>query len=694
MITGVLPFRGDYEQAVVYGILNEDPDSLTNLRAGVPMALDGVIGKMLSKDPDLRYQNVDELPADLKAIDLGSAVTRSRISTGSRSAIAAAPASVVTPAAETVVQPERKKPWYANPVLIVAATLVLGAAIGFVLRGSPPEPQKLVRHLSLSTHGIQDARHPTISPDGEYIAYAGTDTAAQIETLYINEMSTGRVHSYTGSVAEPYWMSFSPDGRWLLFSSSAGIFRLLVPDGQPIQIQKDSEWATWETNDTIILTDGDVKRMSASGGDAEVLASADSTKSHSGLYAPRMLGETGHVMVTAQRDDGNWDIANVDLATGEYEILVERGAVGLYVPTGHILYMRDLEGANDAAQLAVQPFDLDAMEFSGAPVPVSIGEQEWYHFAIGDDGTFIFTEFSQLTSGSQIKWMDLAGREVDVLPLEPARYDLPEFSPDGRRLAMERFNEGEQQWDIYVFDLEDQTPLRLTFAGSSENPTWSPDGQFVYYDGLRGDKRVLIRKSADGSGTEEIIRTDQAPARNPFLSPSGDVLIFEAPGDTNFDIWALDLSDSTTSAVAAAEEGQFDAAFSPDGGYFVHESHETGSSQIFVRQYRGEAFWEISEGSGTFGDPFWSPDGQFVYFESNGSRLLRVRVQTEPSFRRLGRPEVVASFETDIDFALHPDGERILILSNQMGGVEVNNGLQVVQNWFEEVKRMAPVSKR
>ncbi|MDX1740356.1 MAG: protein kinase, partial [Rhodothermales bacterium] len=694
MITGVLPFRGDYEQAVVYGILNEDPDSMTTLRAGVPMALDGVIAKMLAKDPDLRYQNVDELPADLKAIDVGSAITRSRISTGSRSAIAPAASAVSGPAvaAETIAAPDRKKPWYASPIAIGAATLVLGAALGFLLRGSPPDAERPVRHLSLRTHGIQDARHPTVSPDGEFIAFAGTDTTAGQETLFVSEMATGRIHSFAGSVTDPYWMSFSPDGRWLLYSSAAGVFRMLVPDGQPIQIQKDSDWATWETNDTIILADGEIKRMSVSGGEAESLASADSAKGHSGLYAPRMLG-SDHVLCTAQRTDGNWDVVNVDLTAGEYTVLVTEAAAAFYVSTGHLLYMRDVEGAGDAAPLAVQPFDLNTMAFSGSPVPLPIGEQEWYHYGFGDDGTFIYTEFTQVTSGSQINWIDLEGREVETLPLEAARYDIPSISPDGQRLAMERFNEAEQQWDIYVFELADGTPLRLSFAGSSENPTWSPDGRYVYYDGQRQDKRVLIRKSADGSGTEEVLAAAGAPARNPNVSSDGQTVIFEISGEEDFDIWWLDLRDSSLAAVAVKEGGQFDAEQSPDGRFVVHESQETGSGQIFVRQLGGAAFWEISEGSGTFGDPMWSPDGNYIYFENNGSRLLRVPVQTTPSFRRLGRPEVVADFDTDIDFALHPDGNRILILSNQMGGVEVNNGLQVVQNWFEEVNRMAPASK-
>ena len=69
MISGQMPFKGDYEQAVIYSIQNEEPEPLTALRTGVPLALDGIIAKALAKDPDTRYQNVEELPADLKGLD-------------------------------------------------------------------------------------------------------------------------------------------------------------------------------------------------------------------------------------------------------------------------------------------------------------------------------------------------------------------------------------------------------------------------------------------------------------------------------------------------------------------------------------------------------------------------------------------------------------------------------------------------
>ncbi len=68
MITGKQPFQGDYEQAVLYSIMNEDPEPITGLRTGVPMELERIVSKALKKNPSERYQSLDEMLVDLKAV--------------------------------------------------------------------------------------------------------------------------------------------------------------------------------------------------------------------------------------------------------------------------------------------------------------------------------------------------------------------------------------------------------------------------------------------------------------------------------------------------------------------------------------------------------------------------------------------------------------------------------------------------
>ncbi|NLP09204.1 protein kinase [bacterium] len=68
MITGVRPFAGEYEQAVIYSILHDEPERLTARRNEAPKELEQVVHKALAKDPSRRYQHVEEMLADLSSI--------------------------------------------------------------------------------------------------------------------------------------------------------------------------------------------------------------------------------------------------------------------------------------------------------------------------------------------------------------------------------------------------------------------------------------------------------------------------------------------------------------------------------------------------------------------------------------------------------------------------------------------------
>ena len=68
MVTGHLAFKGDYEQAVVYSIVNEEPEPITGLRTGVPLELERIVNKAIKKNPAERYQNVNDVLVDLRGL--------------------------------------------------------------------------------------------------------------------------------------------------------------------------------------------------------------------------------------------------------------------------------------------------------------------------------------------------------------------------------------------------------------------------------------------------------------------------------------------------------------------------------------------------------------------------------------------------------------------------------------------------
>ena len=68
IVTGKSPFKGEYDQAIMYSILNENPQPITGLRTGVPMELERIVNKILIKNQEERYQNIADILVDLKNI--------------------------------------------------------------------------------------------------------------------------------------------------------------------------------------------------------------------------------------------------------------------------------------------------------------------------------------------------------------------------------------------------------------------------------------------------------------------------------------------------------------------------------------------------------------------------------------------------------------------------------------------------
>ena len=71
ILCGQRPFEGDHEQTVLYSILNKNPKPIMDLKADIPASIEQVVSKALEKDPDKRYQQIDDLLDDLKSISAG-----------------------------------------------------------------------------------------------------------------------------------------------------------------------------------------------------------------------------------------------------------------------------------------------------------------------------------------------------------------------------------------------------------------------------------------------------------------------------------------------------------------------------------------------------------------------------------------------------------------------------------------------
>ena len=91
MLTGKMPFKGDYDQAIIYSILNDEPDPVTENDEGLKQ----IIGKSLAKNPDERYQTAGEIAEELITISQGGEVKRAQTKQSKLPWIAAGAAVIV-----------------------------------------------------------------------------------------------------------------------------------------------------------------------------------------------------------------------------------------------------------------------------------------------------------------------------------------------------------------------------------------------------------------------------------------------------------------------------------------------------------------------------------------------------------------------------------------------------------------------
>ena len=155
MITGDMPFRGDYEQAMSYSIVNEAPKPIRSLRPDAPLEIERLIEKTLSKDPNDRYQRSTELIDSLQSLKRRSASSSVEAVEAGRTDVREIPAIVVLPFEN--LSPDPENAFFADGLteeLItdlskVRALRVISRTSAMLLKGSQKDVPTIARELNV-----------------------------------------------------------------------------------------------------------------------------------------------------------------------------------------------------------------------------------------------------------------------------------------------------------------------------------------------------------------------------------------------------------------------------------------------------------------------------------------------------------------------------------------------------------------
>jgi Tol biopolymer transport system component len=400
----------------------------------------------------------------------------------------------------------------------------------------------------------------------------------------------------------------------------------------------------------------------------------------------------------------NWTTAQIavqSVGTGERRSLIPVGTQPRYAFSGHLVYA---QGGN----LMAVPFDPQRLAVVGDAVPVVEGVLQSpttgdAQYSVSATGSLVYVPGGVQATPLRLVWVNRNGAEQPVAA--PARaYQNPRLSPDGQRLAVTITEQEAQTW---LYDLSRETLTRFTFEGNSNQyPAWTPDGKRIAFRSNKEGLLNLFWQLADGSGGVERLSTSESSQTPNSWSPDGQLLAFvEVTPATGIDIWVLKLGDTSAGSGQVRKAQPFlqtrfnetAPRFSPDGHWLAYMSDESGRFEIYVQPYPGPGGkWQISAEGGR--EPVWNPNGRELFYRSD-DKMMAVEITTQPRFS-VGKPRVL--FEghyqpTPVTYPAYdvsPDGQRFLMLKPVEQEQAAPTQINVVLNWFEELKQKVPTGKK
>jgi len=679
MLTGRFAFAGNTIPDTIAAILEREPE-WDALR--VSIGLRRLLQRCLEKEPSRRLHDIADARIEIDDLRNGASRTSAEIP-GDKHQRRGAPLSRVIAVLASLV------------AIIAVATLMWYARTGpRVTTPSPRVSRTLLATSGAATPSMNGGCSLAITPDGSHVVYVGNNGTQ----LFVSAVDRLEPTPLVTAVAPLNWVFVSPDGQWIGFVEGFTLKKVALSGGPVTTVGAIGGplGVSWAPDNTIILatTDPDtgLLRMSASGGEMTTLTRPAHDRGEQDHVSPQVLPGGRAVLYTIAAAAGGPDAAQIavlDLTTGRSSIVVRGGSDGRYVPSGHLVYA-------GGGSLRAIDFDLERLETSGAPVTVqprlvtsSLGLGE---FVVASDGTLAYVDAPSASTSvdATLVWVDRQGRE-ELLPAPPRAYYQPRVSPDGTRVAVAV---DEPELTIIVMDLARSRLSQLNFDRARDFfPVWMPDGHHLIFASSHSGSLALFRQSADGTGGRELLASGSGGMVPSGITPDGSQVLFSFRSrDVN--ILSLD-GTGRTHALVETSFNERNGVVSPDGRWLAYESDSSGQFEIYVQPFPNVngGQWKVSSAGGT--RPLWSPNGHELFYVGPSGALMAARVDSRGSAWSASTPQkivdgpyVTITAASGRNYDVSRDGRRFLMVKPAANRASPH--IVIVQNWFEELRRLVP----
>ena len=261
-----------------------------------------------------------------------------------------------------------------------------------------------------------------------------------------------------------------------------------------------------------------------------------------------------------------------------------------------------------------------------------------------------------------------------------------------------------RNFDIWVVDTNTGSSTPLTSQEATNYfPLWSPSGKRILFSASSltpGGTIQLLSVAADGSGTAETVMT--GPRRYAASWSSERLAYLEFQGN-RFQIWTRPMSGpGEPKRFGESKFDMRDAEFSPDGHWMAYVSNESGADEVYVQAFPAGEKHKVSTQRGE--NPAWGRNGRELFYlqpEYSGEAFTGTSAVMAVDFAAGREFEVHVPhklfegrwmFSTPLrSYDVTPDGYFLMERLEDPPDQRVTK-LNVVLNWFEELKRRAPPS--
>ena len=585
MVTGQKAFQGKSRISTLSAILHAEPKPTSGITPAIPIELERVITRCLRKDPAKRFQHMDDLKVALEEL-------KEESDSGKLAGLQAA---------------GRKRPGWWVWAVPSAAVLVLAVLLTWQWRGAPPPgdvaPVPLTSYpgieqqpsfspdgsevaftwngekgdnndiyikqigsagppFALTTSPSQESG-PAWSPDDRWIAFVRYQEGQPAAVMVVSPR--GGLERRVTEALGVDGLSWTPDGKWLVAA-------LQDSAGQPLSL-----WA-------VALDTGERRRLTSYASSARVESAvgdrrpAVSPDGRNVAFARTVRSYTYELHVLRLTRDLRPD--------GEPRLLVNQRYAQLpaiaWVPNGReILYA--------AGGVYIEYLWRVAVSGREAPKRVPYALPAVQSLAIARTTprlAYGWRVFSQNIWRLDVRTGE---RKVHISSSYDSR--IPAYSPDGRKIAFQSNQSGNVEVWTCDADGSNSNCAQLTHFNGPQcgSPRWSPDSKSLALDSRKEGQPEIYVMAADGGGQPLRITNNPANDVLPSWSADGDWIYFASDRSVQWQLWRVPKDGGK--AVQMTSSGGYRSHASPDGRYIYY--NKNGQPGLFRMPAEGGAETQV-----------------------------------------------------------------------------------------------------